>query len=229
MKKVLLWIALSLILLAGATAGYLYVFTQKACKISEGRPVVQTSQPRAAIMVIDIQEGITGKISNLEAYKILADSLIYNVNIITAAAACNEIPIVYIRSEVSDVIINLLNSSMKKGSQGVALDKRLNVSGNHIFSKQKNDAFSNPELDSFLIKNGINQLYITGLDAAKCVNSTIMAAQNRGYNIVVIDEAVVADDKMIKEQKIKEFKETGIKVISLNEFLNIMAGCCTQS
>lgn len=225
MKKVLLWIALSLILLAGATAIYLYIFTQNAYKISEGSTVIQTTPPKAALMVIDIQEGITGAVSDLEAYKILADSLINNVNIITAAAACNEIPIVYIRSEVSDVIINLLNSSMKKGSQGVALDKRLNISGHHIFAKQKNDAFSNPELDSFLIKNGINQLYITGLDAAKCVNSTIMAAQNRGYNIVVIDEAVVADDKMIKEQKIKEFKETGIKVISLKEFLNIMAGC----
>ncbi|MCO5267081.1 MAG: hypothetical protein M9948_14550, partial [Lentimicrobium sp.] len=92
MKKVLLWIALSLILLAGATAIYLYIFTQNAYKISEGSTVIQTSPPKAALMVIDIQEGITGAVSDLEAYKILADSLINNVNIITAAAACNEIP-----------------------------------------------------------------------------------------------------------------------------------------
>lgn len=225
MKKTILWSLLFIILLIGALISYLFKFSYDVSRISAGKQIERTSTPRAALLVIDIQECTTGEASNFGSYKEASDSLIKTVNSIIRLSVCNNIPVVYIRNEVSDYLINLLNDSMEKGSESTEIDSRLLVVSDHIFVKEKQDAFSNPRLDQFMIKNKVNELYITGLDAANCVNSTIMAAKNRGYLINVIDEGIIADKKETKEKMLKEFAENGITIISMNEFQNKLVDC----
>jgi len=225
MKKKIGWSLLFIVLLIGALISYLFKFRYDVSRVSTGRQIEKTATPKAALLVIDIQECTTGKTSNFKSYKLASDSLIKTVNSIIRLSVCNNIPVVYIRNEVSDYLINLLDDSMEKGSEGTEIDHRLLVVSDHIFKKEKQDAFSNPELDQFMIKNKVNELYITGLDAANCVNSTILAARNRGYLIRVIDEGIIADKKETKEKMIKEFAQNGITILSLAEFQEKLANC----
>jgi nicotinamidase-related amidase len=58
---------------------------------------------------------------------------------------------------------------MAKGRLGAELDSRLNIASDYIQSKKKEDAFSNSDLDSILIKSEISRLFIVGLNAAHCL------------------------------------------------------------
>ena len=103
---------------------------------------------------------------------------------------------------------------------GAALDKRLKVVSDQVFEKDKEDSFCNPELDRFLTLNRINRLLVVGLDAAYCVNSTIKAAQNRGYEIAVITDAVISETDEMKARMLKEFENRKVELLKADEFLN---------
>lgn len=137
---------------------------------------------------------------------------------ITEKSAENGIPVIYIRSEISNPIINLMNNSMSAGSLGAQLDRRLNIVSDHIIPKEKQDAFSNSNFDSILIESEISRLFVVGLDAAFCVNSTIEGARNRGYDIAVISDAIISDLDSMKNHMLHEFKTRGVEILSSQEF-----------
>jgi nicotinamidase-related amidase len=88
-----------------------------------------------------------------------------------------------------------------------------------VVNKDMSDAFSNPLLDSILIKNDINELVFAGLDLAECVNSTILAADNREYDICLISDALVADPDSLRDIMLDRFKQRGFEIMSSNEYL----------
>jgi nicotinamidase-related amidase len=108
---------------------------------------------------------------------------------------------------------------LAKGSPGAELDSRLRVVSAYIINKDKSDAFSNPLLDSILISGDINTLVFTGLDLARCVNSTILAAANRHYDICLISDALITKDPdSLKQDMLEKFKHRGYEVMSSNEY-----------
>lgn len=220
MKKIILRTLGLLILIVVFLFAYLIIFEQRGKVISEGKPIERYAEQRSALMVIDIQESTTGTVTQYESFAKGSDGLIRTINAVIDQAVQDSMPVIYIRSEISDPIINLLNSSMAKGSVGAALDKRLKVVSYQVFEKDKEDSFCNPELDRFLTLNRINRLLVVGLDAAYCVNSTIKAAQNRGYEIAVITDAVISETDEMKAQMLKEFENRKVELLRADEFLN---------
>jgi len=219
MKKILLYFFIGLIAIVLFLFVYLKVFEFRANQISVGTLIQNYDSDNPALLVIDIQEVETGELSEKDYYKTVSKSLIRKTNKIAEAFEKKDAPVVYIKSEISDPILNLLNNSYKKGSRKAELDKRLLVVSNYIISKSRGDAFSNPQLDKLLIGKQVNHLIITGLDAAHCVNSTIQAAKNRGYMITVISDAVISKTDSIKQVKLKEFSRNGIEVVSSEDYL----------
>jgi nicotinamidase/pyrazinamidase len=219
MKKIILRVSLGLILIVIVIAGNLIVFNKQASRISQGKPIDKTAFQNSALLVIDIQEGTTGEFSANESYKKDSDALIQRINGIIEKSVENKIPVVYIRNEVSNPLVNLINSSLARGSRGADIDRRLKVVSDHTLSKEKQDAFSNAKLDSLLVKNRVGRLFITGLDAAYCVNSTLIAAKNRGYEVSVIGDAVISETDSLKDRMFKEFADKNIQVLSTGEFL----------
>lgn len=55
--------------------------------------------------------------------------------------------------------------------------------------KEVNDTFYNTELESILIENKINELYICGCATDFCVDATIKSAFNKDYKIYVASDA----------------------------------------
>jgi len=218
-KKIIIRFAIVLLLFVVVVIVNLVFFVKKSSQISEGEKIERYETQKSALIVLDIQEGTTGAHSLDECYTSVSDDLIKTSNQLIESAKIKDIPVVYIKSEVSNKLVNIINNSMAVGSKGAQLDNRLKVISDLIFPKEKQDAFSNPKLDNYLIENKINKLFIIGLDAAHCVNSTITAAQNRSYRVTVISDALASKSDSLKIKMIEEFKNRNIVVISSSDFL----------
>jgi nicotinamidase/pyrazinamidase len=219
MKKILISIV-SLVVLSVLILVVNYViWNQNGTRISEGKPIIQKETKKQALLVIDIQEGITGKSSTSEFFVLKSEELISVVNRIIDSSSGNDIPVIYVKNEISNPLINILNSSLAKGSPGAGLDSRLKVVSSYVVNKDKSDAFSNPLLDSILVKNDINRLVFVGLDLAECVYSTILAADNRKYEICLISDALVANPDSLRDVMLDKFKQKGFEITSSNEYV----------
>lgn len=220
MKKIIIVtasiFALSILILV---VNYIVVEISQS-QISEGKPINQKTTKKQAVLVIDIQEGITGKSSTSDVFAEQSEEFIGIVNRLIDSSASHNIPVIYVKNEISNPLINILNSSLAKGSPGAELDSRLRVVSAYIINKDKSDAFSNALLDSILISGDINQLVFTGLDLARCVKSTILAAANRHYDICLISDALITKDPdSLRQDMLEKFKQSGFEVMSSKEYL----------
>ena len=217
--KTLIWImgsiAAGVIIFIGVT---LVLFIRSNSQISTGNVIEEYPMDNSILLVVDVQEGTTGKVSIDHAYQNKASNLFYSLSTLIAKADRRNIPVVYIYNEITNPVINLLSSAMKKGSPGTELDSRLDIVSNHIFSKNRQDAFSNPSFEKFLISNKINTIYVTGLDAGYCVRSTALAALNRNYQVILIEEAIISKSDQLKSDSFQEMSDKGARIIQDNRF-----------
>jgi nicotinamidase-related amidase len=174
---------------------------------------MKSAEEKPALLVIDVQEGTTGTTSTIEAFTSQADSLINRINKTTSEYNEAGIPVIFITQQVSNPLVNFLNNSMAKGSEGTQIDRRLNHKGEVHFFKNKADAFHNNEFDKFLRESGINTLYLTGLDAAQCVKSTALGALNRAYNVILIEDLIISQTEKEKSEALQFLKEKGAVII----------------
>ena len=216
LKRILFSIVGTIVLIILVLVGNLIIFEKNASVISKGEPIEMIGEVHPALLVIDIQEATTGEISLVQHYIDESEVLINQVNQLTEAFIKQNIPIIYIRSEITNPLINLLNSSYAKGSLGAKFDKRLKIVSPTEIVKSRNDAFYNTTLDEVLVKNKINELYIVGLDAAHCINITIEAAKNRNYKIKIIKDAVLSESVAMKDSMFVEFEKRGVELVNMD-------------
>ena len=200
---------------------------------TKGNKITHYQNPQKAVFVIDIQEDFTGTTAKPPFPYKDSRQLIETVNKITEAASKQGIPVIYIRQELDGFIGNLISNIFaggisKKGNPGTEIDKRVNIVSSNIFPKLKSDAFSNQKLEEYLTANQINELYLTGLDAAGCVHNTALGALNRGYAVNIIQDAIVLRQVEKWEEILKQYKEEDIVLITTHDFIN-MSGSSKNS
>jgi nicotinamidase/pyrazinamidase len=110
---------------------------------------------------------------------------------------------------------------MASGTLGAELDPRLVILPGEVVMKRRGDPFMGTDLDQILADRHISELVIVGLDAQQCVRSTVLAAMNRGYRTVVIEDAVISKNKTLKDQAIEEFREKGVTIVSEKELVDL--------
>jgi len=221
-KKIIFGIIGTIILFTLIVFINLIAAGQYESKVTKGRPIDNYSELKSALLVIDIQEATTGHLSLYPFFQKNSDELIKNINRITDSFNNQNILVIHIRSEISNPLINLLNSSYAKGSSGAQFDKRIKTSSGLKVIKRAKDSFKNTNLDSILTSNKINELYIVGLDAAECINATVEAAQNRYYRVNLIKEAILSKSIEMKDSMITSFQGRGVQVLNIDslKFLN---------
>lgn len=215
-KKIVFRILLALALVIAILAGNLAIFNIAASRITEGTPIPDPHPPNTALLVIDIQGGTTGKTSALKAIKEQSEELIEHVNSIAEEMHAQDHLIVYVRTEVANPLLNVLNNTMARGTQGAELDDRLVIQPGEVVVKRMSDSFKGTNLDQILVENQIGKLVLVGLDASACVKSTVLAAHNRGYSISVVEEAVISGKEEHKAEAILEFRTLGVEIVSMN-------------
>lgn len=215
-KRILLRILLVLGGIIAVLAVNLILFNITAAKVSEGEPIQNRDPGQVALLVIDIQEGTTGGSSALKSLVAQSEEFISNTNKVIEEAAGRGQLIVYIRTEVVNPLLNVLNNTMARGTEGAELDHRLLIKEGPVVVKRKNDSFLGTELDRILEEHLISGIVVVGLDASQCVRTTVLAAHNRGYHISLVQEAVISKTPELKHQAFNEFRALGVEILSLD-------------
>ena len=218
-KKIIIGITGTVILFALIVIINLIIAGRNESIISKGQPIEQYNESNYALLIIDIQEATTGDVSSYPFFKTHSEELIKNINQLAEGFNVHNLPVVYIRSEITNPLVNLLNNSYAKGHPGAQNDKRMQIVSDLEVVKKGKDSFRHTNLDSILISNKVDELYIVGLDAAECVNATVEAAQNRHYTVNLIDEAVLSKSQEMKDSMMVSFKARGVRVINMDNLM----------
>ena len=218
MKKIIKWILLALGSFILVVVLNLVWVNRNFVKVSEGPPAYEgPGEIRTALLVIDIQGGTTGATSYIDGYVEQAEVLIARTNELSRLAGDKGWIPVYVRTEVVNPLLNLINNSMARGTEGAELDPRLELTSEHVIVKRKNDSFRDTNLDELLHELEVGKVVIVGLDADGCVDATLNAALNRGYEVSIIPEAIISGNPDVADEKINEFRGMGIKALSMEE------------
>ncbi|MGE7110138.1 cysteine hydrolase family protein [Lysinibacillus sp. NPDC047702] len=147
---------------------------------------------KKALLILDIQNDYISDQARLPIAKQQMQSTISCINVLIQKAREQGIPIVYIRNEFEQTqISNLFRKfTALKGTKGAEFDERLVMVDGAYFSKNKADAFSNPDLATYLSQQKINELIVTGVFVEGCVNATVNGALARNFKVIVVDDAV---------------------------------------
>ena len=216
MRRIIFRILGTIVLIIVVLIGNLLLFEKRASVVSEGEPIATFDVVRPALLVIDVQEATTGKSSLNKYYIANSEDLIRTINGLTESFHLHNLPVIYIRSEIRNPLINLLNSSYAAGSPGARFDKRLNLVSDMKVVKSRNDAFFKTSLDEVLRQHQVNKLYIVGLDAAHCINTTVAAAQNRNYDVALIRDAILSESEQMKDSMMTVFQARDAKLVSMD-------------
>ncbi|MFF3749749.1 isochorismatase family protein [Streptomyces sp. NPDC002018] len=152
-----------------------------------------TLDPRTALVVIDLQNGIVGRPTIHPAEEVVARSAE-----LADAFRAKGLPV---------VLVNVTegapgrNEAVQSGGIAPAADWADLVPGlgrqdsDIIVTKQTWGAFYGTDLDMQLRRRGITQVVVTGIATSKGVESTARAAHERGYNVTVVTDAVTDMDE----------------------------------
>ncbi len=215
-KKIIIGIIGTIIIFILIVIVNLVVLIKNESIVSKGQPIQNYGKKNCALLVVDIQEVITGSLSIYPSLQEQSEILIQKINQAIDSFEVHNYPVVYIRSEINNPFINLINSSYAKGSPEVQYDKRMKIVSNIEVIKTGKDSFRKTNLDAILTKNKVNELYIVGLDAAECVNATVEASQNRQYKVNIIKEAVISKSRSKTDSMVVCFKKKGVRIINLD-------------
>lgn len=219
MKKLIFALATLVII----TVFYIAYLMMKANNITRGKEISEYENPQKALLVIDLQRDLTEKDGKMALNIPETDSVICNLNKILQQADSLHLNVVYISQvfKKDPVLYKLTKGALQASAPGTAIDPRIKIVGTTHFIKHISDAFSNPELDKYLVEKHVNQLYITGIDAAYCVDKTIKGAKNRNYNITVIKDAVGSRTAALRDKKLRDFEKLGIKIMTTKDILQV--------
>ena len=219
-KKILAGIAGVTLLFAVVVVANLLIVSYNGEKISQGTIISEYDHPQPALLIIDIQEATTGEYSLYPFFRSNAENLLLNINRAAGSFHHQKLPVIYVKSEITNPLINLINNSYAKGSAGADFDRRLHLVSDHQLSKKMKDSFRNTSLDSLLIGNQVNEIYVAGVDAAECVNATVQAALNRGYRIHILGDAVLSKSQAATDSMMVVFTNMGASVLNTDSLLH---------
>lgn len=208
LKKILCWTAgLGLLLILA-----LFALAFWSMRPTTGPRIAKYPAPRAALLIIDIQEDYTGPQAR-KPYRD-GDRIVRVSNALLAQARPKGAVVVYVKNVIDNPVMSLFMGGINApGAPGTEMDRRLvNVPGAMSFTKRRSDAFSNPELDAFLRENYVDHVILTGLDGAYCVNATAHGALNRGYRVTLFQDGIATESGKDMEKLAKGWREAGAQV-----------------
>lgn len=208
LKKFLCWFAGSILLLVLV----LFALVYSGMRPTTGTQIKKHPAPRTALLIVDIQEDYTGPQAK-KRYRD-GDRIVMVSNALLAQAQAQGAVVVYIKNVIDNPIMSVLTGGINApGSAGTELDRRLiKVPMARTFLKGRSDAFSSPELDAYLRENQVDQLLITGLDGAYCVNATANGALNRGYKVTLFQDGIATESSKSIEELAQTWREAGAQV-----------------
>ena len=139
---------------------------------------------------------------------------IYCLNRSIAAFKDQGLPVIYTINEWTNPILNFLTGNVcKKGAEGTGIDSQIDIINNNVFYKSEKSVFTNKDLATYLKKESVNELYVTGLLAEFCIKSTVIDALKNQYRVVVVEDAIGSRSEKLKSKSISYLMKKGAATI----------------
>ncbi|MFT7624106.1 MAG: nicotinamidase-related amidase [Myxococcota bacterium] len=95
-------------------------------------------------------------------------------------------------------------------SPGAEIDERVpQTDADPVFTKTRADAFSNPELHTWIREHGIERLLVMGVYADACVRRTVEGALARGIAVTVPRQAVASRSDAAVDRGLRAITRAG--------------------
>jgi len=187
---------------------------------TKGKKISPYPMARAALVVLDLQEGYAGTNARQPVTAPPAGSMLATVNRLIDMAAESGMEVAYIRQVFSNNFIVRMHGGRRMGK--IMIDRRIKVINSNDFEKNRTDAFSNHQFEQLLIDQRVNELYLVGVDAAYCVYYTALGGLQRGYTVNVVSDAVASRSDMAVV--LERYRRKGIRVLTSAELMESV--CC---
>ncbi len=153
---------------------------------------------RSAVLLMDLQQDFLGKEdARMPVDKLAGASVLRCANaVLSKRALPDALPIMVVNQFArGERIAKFYRAGAAiKGTPGAQLDKRLQLPGQvKIIAKTAKSAFSNPDLEHYLIDQDVADLFVLGVFAQACVHATVIDALRLGYRVTVIVDGVASD------------------------------------
>ncbi|MBV4488475.1 cysteine hydrolase [Pseudomonas sp. SWRI153] len=132
-----------------------------------------------ALLIIDVQQALCA--GEYQCFEI--DRVIATINDLSRRARAARVPVVLIQHEEKD-------GAFVHGADGWQLAEGLETSPQDLrVSKTTGDSFYQTELGKLLPGEDFERLVVCGLQTDYCVNATVRSAHQKGYDVVVAQDA----------------------------------------
>ena len=138
-----------------------------------------------ALIVIDVQAEYSAS-GALPVARF--DEVVANVgSLLSAARASSNVKVVHVRH----ISRKLGDSSFDASGSGIHIVESVKPQeGEFLLTKHYPGAFTNPELDRFLIRNQVNTVFVCGLTSILCCDETAREAFQLGYDVYYVQDAI---------------------------------------
>ena len=206
-----MWAVLIVVIFASIIGGRLYYLSKETF----GEEVSGENGNKSALLVLDVQNDTL----SMKEYT-QKDVLVKNINKAIEFAKENEIEIIYTKQVFTNPIDKFLTGGLyAENTEGSELSPEIEVISSHVYEKERTDAFSNTELEKYLLDQKITTVYIVGADASACVYKTALGGLNRNYQVIILEDCIFSISDKFLNEAIKKYENKGIQVSDLNEFL----------
>ena len=212
--SILSLLATSLAVLAGLALIFGLFVLRNMFIPTRGKRIGRYPRPTQALLVMDIQESGGDKVAAGELPTGTPfGRMIEAVNRLIVCFDSAGLDVAYVRQVFSSSLITRLHGGrILAGSMEPRICRWVKVVNGNDFAKNRTDAFSNQQLEQFLIDRQVEEIFLAGLDAAFCVYYTALGALNRGYRVTVVTDAVMTGRDMARV--LRRYREKGITVMN---------------
>ncbi len=136
-------------------------------------------RPNAALLVIDVQNGVVANAHNREG-------VIANINSLVDRARAEDVPVVWVQH---------FDDNLPRDSQSWEyVPELVRRDSEPLVHKSYGDSFEGTELEGLLAERGVGRLVVTGAQTDACIRATIHGAFARGYDVTLVGDAHTTED-----------------------------------
>ena len=112
-------------------------------------------------------------------------------------------------------VLNLTLKRIYVEKIDLALDNRLKIVNQNIFTDEGGDVFKSDELYEFVKERSINQIVIIGRVAEGCITKTTLSGKKLGYDMFIIPDAIIGGSVESKVKALNKLENKGVKKLDI--------------
>jgi hypothetical protein len=144
-----------------------------------GSMTTLTDRPNAALVVIDVQNGVVDGAHE-------RDAVIANISALVERARNDAVPVLWVQHSSDDLPVD--------SDEWRYVDELERLESEPVVHKRYGDSFEDTDLEERLADRKVGRLIVTGAQTDACVRSTLHGAFVRGYDVTLVGDAHTTED-----------------------------------